>query len=599
MQSHTPWPIRDAHRHAMFSFLFLLQVLVDLSQVLSFWILRWKNGKLLLDNLFCPIVSMKYTTVIKDASWQVIGRVASGLSGLIVVGMLTPLLGPLRFSDYATILTFFAFRSAFADLGLYSMWLKELGALKGKLGIGDRQSYRAAPIADKEKLAHAMSQFVRSRLTQIALVYIVVLIAGYCIPSYAHNPYIVRGLPIGMLFSALFMAAGIIQLPLQLFRKMHHVSIALILARVSQIIFLVVVLYSGRFSFDTTGEWFPLLLFLLVLGSVLVSSLTQTMYTLIMSWRVVPLRRTPYLRHMITHIVRNGRYGLASVFNSFHLLIVWFAISLWYPTIKWFAYVGIWWLALQLLQVLLIIPASLSNSVLHKISAAHPKQQRQWFGWLWLIITRCAGLFFSNFVIFSSSIVNLIAGSKYVTTTWWWWKRSALWSRITRGLPEWASIWSDVILSVLGIALFFIFLTNVYSYVFIAANKQKSLFPINAGATIVGWWIALVLVYFYGLLGGVVGTLLMELLFFLWSVWIASQYSITPQYSQSLFWWIVSFFLLMSLVGFVWSPISYDSMRWFIWFAVLYNIAVFTLRFHQLKRYFKSLTDTINYPNSI
>ena len=68
-----------------------------------------------------------------------------------------------------------------------------------------------------------------------------------------------------MLFSALFMAAGIIQLPLQLFWKMHHVSIALILARISQILFLLFVLYSGLFSFDLTLSEFPLSLFLLVL----------------------------------------------------------------------------------------------------------------------------------------------------------------------------------------------------------------------------------------------------------------------------------------------------------------------------------------------
>lgn len=49
-----------------------------------------------------------------------------------------------------------------------------------------------------------------------------------------------------MIFSALFMIAGILQLPLQLFWKMEHVSIGLILARVSQILFLAAVTYSGR-----------------------------------------------------------------------------------------------------------------------------------------------------------------------------------------------------------------------------------------------------------------------------------------------------------------------------------------------------------------
>jgi hypothetical protein len=46
-----------------------------------------------------------------------------------------------------------------------------------------------------------------------------------------------------MLFSASFMTAGILQTPLQLFRKMEQVSIGLILARVSQLLALVAVVY--------------------------------------------------------------------------------------------------------------------------------------------------------------------------------------------------------------------------------------------------------------------------------------------------------------------------------------------------------------------
>lgn len=84
-----------------------------------------------------------------------------------------------------------------------------------------------------------------SRLTQIILVYGIALAVAYCIPSYLSNPYIARGLPLGMLFSALFMMAGILQLPLQLFWKMEHVSIGLILARVSQLLFLFGILYGG------------------------------------------------------------------------------------------------------------------------------------------------------------------------------------------------------------------------------------------------------------------------------------------------------------------------------------------------------------------
>lgn len=100
--------------------------------------------------------------------------------------------------------------------------------------------------SQKESFSIAISQFVRSRIGQIVIVYTIAIAVAYMIPSYAANPYIARGLPLGMVFSALFMVAGIIQLPLQLFWKMEQVSIALVLARISQIVVLLIVFYSHR-----------------------------------------------------------------------------------------------------------------------------------------------------------------------------------------------------------------------------------------------------------------------------------------------------------------------------------------------------------------
>ncbi|MDP2669953.1 MAG: hypothetical protein Q8O99_02975 [bacterium] len=53
--------------------------------------------------------------VIKDAVRQIIGRAVSAIGGFLVVKMITPYLGPLRFGDYSTILKYFAIRSALAD----------------------------------------------------------------------------------------------------------------------------------------------------------------------------------------------------------------------------------------------------------------------------------------------------------------------------------------------------------------------------------------------------------------------------------------------------------------------------------------------------
>ena len=78
-----------------------------------------------------------------------------------------------------------------------------------------------------------------SKLFLIVVVYTVALVVAYFLPAYTNNPYLIWGLPLGMVFSAMFIGTNMLQLPLQLFWKMEQVSIALVLARVAQLIVLV------------------------------------------------------------------------------------------------------------------------------------------------------------------------------------------------------------------------------------------------------------------------------------------------------------------------------------------------------------------------
>ena len=80
-----------------------------------------------------------------------------------------------------------------------------------------------------------------------------------------------------MMFSATFMTAGIVQLPLQLFWKMEQVSIALIGARLVQIVFLVMVVYLF-FVKETLGQDIPVFVFLLIVFSILLSGASQAIF---------------------------------------------------------------------------------------------------------------------------------------------------------------------------------------------------------------------------------------------------------------------------------------------------------------------------------
>lgn len=127
----------------------------------------------------------------------------------------------------------------------------------------------------KKEMEDYYGKFVMSRYVTITIVYAVALIIAYLIPAYTNNPYLIWGLPLGMLFSASFMAAGILQLPLQLFRGMKHVSIGLSLARIMQIIVLVCIVWLYKNPDFNIANHNSITAFLLMIGSVLASAAVQ------------------------------------------------------------------------------------------------------------------------------------------------------------------------------------------------------------------------------------------------------------------------------------------------------------------------------------
>lgn len=126
--------------------------------------------------------------IIKDAFWQVLGRVVSALGGFITIRMMTPFLGPLRYGDYNTILKYFAIWSALADLGLYTIALRELGRLKSDITKDGGEITEE----NKEKLSNYYSKFMGSRIINLCIVYLLAILVAYLIPSYTSNPYIIR-----------------------------------------------------------------------------------------------------------------------------------------------------------------------------------------------------------------------------------------------------------------------------------------------------------------------------------------------------------------------------------------------------------------------
>lgn len=487
---------------------------------------------------------LKYMNlIIKDAARQIMWRLASAIGGFLVIKLITPYLGPLRFGDYSTILKYFAIRSAFADFGLYVIAMKQLWEIKKRIfpdtqsvilnewsatkwnegsrkDWNSRDSSTAASLrstsaqndnwltAQHSELSTYYNKFVSSRLFMIGIVYSTALLIAYLIPSYTSNPYLVRWLPLGMIFSASFMTAGILQIPLQLFRQMKHLSIWLILARIVQIAILWISIYVLYPFIDFSASNPAIRAFNAILISVIASGITQWIYVYLVGKKYLPLKRDRDRSFTKDILKSNRQYGFAYYLSSFHTLIVLILISIFYPTTEWYIFAGVYGLALSLIEILLIIPSALGNSLMHDIGAVSNETKKKRFGTLMVLVTIVWFLIIWNFLIFAPHVINFLWWQKYLSTA--------------------TQIGSDWILPFLGIVITLSFIKQVFNYLFVSTDLHNKLLWINLFGVVVWVAIGVPLLLKYQLIWWVITQIILEVLFVLWALFVAWKHNMLP-----------------------------------------------------------------------
>jgi len=501
---------------------------------------------------------MSNKLIIKDAIRQITGRIISALCGFFVIKIITPYLWPLRYGDYSTILKYFAIWSALADFWLYVIAVKRLGQINN---IKE----------NKKKLQDLFWKFVGTRFFIMTIVYITALLLAYFLPAYTSNPYLVRWLPIGMIFSASFMTAGILQLPLQIKRKMEQVSIALILARIAQLstLALTVFVIFPKINFDESA-W-SIIAFSLIILSVLISGITQSIYVRYKSNKLIKLKIKIDFWFIKKIISKNWKYGLSYYLSSFHTLIVIIFLSNFFPTSQWFNFTGIWWLWLALIEIMLIIPSALWNSLLHNVSNYNNKQKKKSFWNFFSLIFRIWGIIFVNFFLFKTELITLIWGTEYLGNNL-------------------SNPWSNTILPFLAIVLRLSFIKQTFNYIFVAAEKHNLLFKINLTWVIIWLWIWLYLIPKYNIIGGIITQVLLEVLFVWWAVFIALKHKLLPQ-PQIKKTILVTSIIFVSLA--IWHFLKPIIQQWRIYFfsiAILLNIFMIWTSFPIIKKIAKGLT---------
>jgi len=531
--------------------------------------------------------------VIKDALWQLFWRIVSALFWFVITKIISSYLGPLRYGDYWTIFRFFAWWTALVDFWIYVIAVKQLWAIKNKTYW---EWTEIPPLDPNSELSQTYWKFLGMRTFLIIVIYTLAIVVAYLIPAYTSNPFIVWWLPLAMCYSASNMFAWIQQLPLQIFWKMKRLTWSLIIARISQLVVLLptVYIFFRGLDFQSWTDFSPVMIFAfcLVIFSVVASSIWQNVEMHLRTRDLLPFSIKfdfPFIKNLLK---TNRKYWFSYFFSSFHTLLVLMFLGWFFPTAAWFKYAGIWALALSLIEILLIIPSSLGNSLLHKIPHYTDQNKKRSLWNLMILVTWIGLLIAMNFWIFAEDIIVFVSSKSFLGT----------WESIT-------SWWSDQVLPFLGVVLVLSFIKQVYNYLFVALEQQNLLFWVNLTGVLIGAWIWIYLIPHYGLLWGVITQVLIEVMFAIWAMWIWKNKWMTPILN-----WKVIFQLLLVMLIFgmgwyfihdyllnvprgvdmtigsikIWAQM-WEFIRFFI-IAGVFNIAIAALSIPAMKKVARGLT---------
>ena len=413
----------------------------------------------------------------------------------------------------------------------------------------------------------------------IIIIYTLAIVTAYLIPAYTSNPFIVRGLPLAMLYSASNMFVGIQQLPLQLFWKMNRLSWSLIVARLSQLAVLLPTVYLifKWVSFDSDiANTTTVLAFCCVIFSVVASSIWQNVDVHLRTRNLLPFKIDIDFKFIKNIFKENRRYGFSYFFSSFHTLIVLMFLWRYFPTADGYEYVGYWALALSLLEILLIIPSSLGNSLLHKIPTYSNLDKRKsmwnlltlvgWIGWIIAI----------NFWVFNRDVIIFVSSREFL---WTW--------------DSLATRWSNQILPFLWIVLFFSFIKQIFNYLFVSLEKQNVLFRINLTWVIAWVLVALFVIPKRNLLGWIIVQVLIETIFMVWAMIVAWKLKVFPKFQKKAWLQILWILAIMFVGGFFINDWLWDhEIKWWIFLiiAAIYNLLIVWISLKPIKSVAKGLT---------
>jgi len=452
--------------------------------------------------------------VLSNTVVQVAGRLFMALLSVLIVKLITNYLGVEGYGRYAAIYEFLAFFGIAADLGLFTIAVREM----------------AKEDSQKEQ-ERILANIISLRMILCAVVMSVAIGTAYVIPEY-------REIHLGIMIASVAVFLSIIQSALasllQLNLKMQWAALAQALGKMTALSYMAYVVLYGFTSDSATGFYH------LILAGV-VGNIVLAFVTFLAARKYGKIRVGRDFKYMKDVFFRCLPYGLALVLNMIYFRIG----SIMLLLMKGPVDVGLYSVPMRILEILSLVPVFFMNSVL-PVLTRHIKEKtarvaeilKYSFDFLFMA---AVPLVIGAFVL-AYPIIFVISSEEFL-------------SDVSAGFYG-----SDIVLKILMAAMAIAFINSLFIYSLIATSHQNKLLWINGSCAVLNVCLNLFLISDFGARGAAMTAICTEILLFVLAFSTARRY-LKFTFDFGTVWKVLFAGLMMGGVVFALRDWSYGLMQ--------------------------------------
>lgn len=390
---------------------------------------------------------------------QFVGKLLVGLLSIVVIKLLTHYLSQSQYGNYNFIYDFLAIFGIIADLGLYTVAVREMSK-------------------DESKIPVLLGNVLTIRTAVGVSTMILAAVIGFFIPRFMPE-HMESGVSIGVAIASvtvlLALLNGTLTSVLQVHYRMKESAIALVVGKIFSILYIAYVVLVAFTKDPETG-------FYHVIAAGIIGNAAMLLCTWYYTRRIADIRYRFDWKLIRDVFIKALPYGLALMLSTIYFRLNTILLF----RLKGSEEVALYSVGMRLIESLSVISLYFMNSVLpvltKSIESKDGKHQS-------IIQNAFEALAIMSFAVVSGGyvlaypIIAIVSDPAYL-------------SRLAEGFYG-----SDIGLQILVFALMFSFINTLFSFVLISVNQQKKLLYINIGAIVVNLLINMLIIPKYGFRG--------------------------------------------------------------------------------------------------